>query len=852
MNELNQNSVKYYLPSKKTSKKTLVLDLDETLVHSQFVPFSIKSDLILKIELENQIHDIHVLIRPGVKEFLKKMGKLYEIVIFTASVSKYAGPLLDIIDKNHNCYCRLFREHCSMVGITYIKDLNKLGRDLKDIIIVDNSPLSYSFNHDNGLPILTWFNDKNDKELYYITPILEFLSDVYDVREYIKQIVINDCISYNNTIKVIENYIKINNDDSKKKYIDEILFNKIKYFNNKNERGNNIIKDNSFFNENGIIIIDNKTTLGKNEKKNYVNITISNNEINNYLYFSPIYNINNNPINNNKNEETKNNYDNINFDIKINPNKIQMKDKMLKTKSNRIKSKDLLNKININKKKKIINRSNNFKKIKYINKKNKKIIKEKINSAGNKSINYRINKNNSESKDINANSNILDLKTITSGKQNILIKEYQLPKTPEIEEILFPLHDRIINKINNKKSFHYLNKKLFKKKRGKSNDKNNNSKYQLRNRLYRFNKELKPINHEKHKSFNYYTPFNCEEKKVNFLKQNCANNYIFVEPISNTCKNKSHSNHKYIRAIKKNKIKNNNLSLNLVNKNNNDYNNQGSNNNNKSKLSLINNNYYKKISNQFKIIGITEYNPSNKIKKSLDYNLMIQNSNSTNNSNYKKINSTNRSINTENYSLKNYTKGLKSSNFRTISNNNFNRTNKLVNNKKINLLNNTILKNNLKKYKTNTNNFFNYENFIKHKKTLSYNGNEINSFNIINRTHSSSISKNKKNIKENKNNYKEMYINNIINQNNKKIIKPSKRDINDGVDKKSNSKITRIKEIKFVNYDNIIYKNHNKINISNNMGNNLYNLIDSNNNSNLNKIKKYVNEVKKINNIIKN
>ena len=121
MNESNQNSIKYFLSPKTTSKKTLVLDLDETLVHSQFVPFSIKSDLLFKIELENQLHDIHVLIRPGVKKFLQKMGKLYEIVIFTASVSKYADPLLDIIDRNHNCSCRLFREHCSIVGITYIK-----------------------------------------------------------------------------------------------------------------------------------------------------------------------------------------------------------------------------------------------------------------------------------------------------------------------------------------------------------------------------------------------------------------------------------------------------------------------------------------------------------------------------------------------------------------------------------------------------------------------------------------------------------------------------------------------------------------------------------------------------------
>ena len=153
-----------------------MLDLDETLVHSQFNTFSAPSDIIIKIEIENEVHDIHVMVRPGVKEFLQDMEKIFEIVIFTASVSKYADPLLDIIDKNGYCPFRLFREHCSLINTTFVKDLERLGRDLKDIIIVDNSPLSYSLHPDNGLPILTWFEDKNDTELFKLKPVLEFLS----------------------------------------------------------------------------------------------------------------------------------------------------------------------------------------------------------------------------------------------------------------------------------------------------------------------------------------------------------------------------------------------------------------------------------------------------------------------------------------------------------------------------------------------------------------------------------------------------------------------------------------------------------------------------------------------------
>ena len=191
------------LPPKNSKKKTLVLDLDETLVHSQFMEFSDKSDLVIQIEIENEIHDIHVKVRPGVKEFLEKMDKIYELVVFTASISKYADPLLDLIDKKGYCPYRLFREHCTLINTTFVKDLQRLGRDIKNIIIVDNSPVSYALHPENGLPILTWFEDKSDRELFKITPILQFLSSVPDVREYIPKFVENNTINYDKANEII-------------------------------------------------------------------------------------------------------------------------------------------------------------------------------------------------------------------------------------------------------------------------------------------------------------------------------------------------------------------------------------------------------------------------------------------------------------------------------------------------------------------------------------------------------------------------------------------------------------------------------------------------------------------------
>ena len=199
----NFNNDEILLPPKNTKKKTLVLDLDETLVHSQFMEFSDKSDLVIQIEIENEIHDIHVKVRPGVKEFLEKMDKIYELVVFTASISKYADPLLDLIDKKGYCPYRLFREHCTLINTTFVKDLQRLGRDIKNIIIVDNSPVSYVLHPENGLPILTWFEDKSDRELYKITPILQFLSSVPDVREYIPKFVENNTINYDKANEII-------------------------------------------------------------------------------------------------------------------------------------------------------------------------------------------------------------------------------------------------------------------------------------------------------------------------------------------------------------------------------------------------------------------------------------------------------------------------------------------------------------------------------------------------------------------------------------------------------------------------------------------------------------------------
>ena len=166
----------------KKSKKTLILDLDETLVHSGFHPFNRKSDFTLNIKVDGKNHTIYVLKRPYVEEFLSEIAPYYEIIIFTASISEYASPLLDMLDKNKLTSGRLFRQHCLFNHGLYLKDIKIIQKDLKDVIIIDNNPVSYVMNQHNGLPILTWYDDLNDRELINFIPLLKYLSTEDDVR----------------------------------------------------------------------------------------------------------------------------------------------------------------------------------------------------------------------------------------------------------------------------------------------------------------------------------------------------------------------------------------------------------------------------------------------------------------------------------------------------------------------------------------------------------------------------------------------------------------------------------------------------------------------------------------------
>ena len=160
-------------PEIETSTYTLVLDLDETLVHFFYTPSGGT-----------------FLIRPFCVQFLEEMAKIFEIVIFTAALKDYADSILDILDPNKILInYRLYRHHTSLSGITFCKDLSKIGRDLSRTLIIDNLADNFKLQPNNGIPIWTWIDDMKDTQLNDLGKILKILIEKKpgDLRPIIKR-----------------------------------------------------------------------------------------------------------------------------------------------------------------------------------------------------------------------------------------------------------------------------------------------------------------------------------------------------------------------------------------------------------------------------------------------------------------------------------------------------------------------------------------------------------------------------------------------------------------------------------------------------------------------------------------
>ena len=144
-------------PSKK--KYTLVLDLDETLINVEFK------------DMSNNKCILHL--RPGLFWFLSKVKPFYELITFTSASKEYAQPIINEIElKNKYFDYTFFREHSVIAGNDFVKDISRIGRDMKKIIIIDNMEQNFRLNKKNGIKIKAFYGDQNDKVLYELSKIL--------------------------------------------------------------------------------------------------------------------------------------------------------------------------------------------------------------------------------------------------------------------------------------------------------------------------------------------------------------------------------------------------------------------------------------------------------------------------------------------------------------------------------------------------------------------------------------------------------------------------------------------------------------------------------------------------------
>lgn len=157
--------------NKNDNKFTLVLDLDETLIH-----------------FESNGKKSKFLVRPYTYDFIFNLSQKFEIIIFTAAQKDYADWILDKIDRKNCISARYYREHCIMSKTSHLKDLCFLNKNLKKTIIVDNFPDNFSLQRLNGICIKSWYNDTNDRILFELEKsLLEMVeTNPSDVRDYLQ------------------------------------------------------------------------------------------------------------------------------------------------------------------------------------------------------------------------------------------------------------------------------------------------------------------------------------------------------------------------------------------------------------------------------------------------------------------------------------------------------------------------------------------------------------------------------------------------------------------------------------------------------------------------------------------
>ena len=147
-NSFNNNMILPYIKTKNLKKYSLVLDMEETLLH-----FNKNS----KNNKEGFID-----IRPGTLKFLDDISQYYELIVFNEGEKKFTDFLIDTLEENKIYFeHRFYREHIIIDNNDIVKDLVRIGRSLDKILIVDNMKQNFKLQKDNGILIKSFYGKED-------------------------------------------------------------------------------------------------------------------------------------------------------------------------------------------------------------------------------------------------------------------------------------------------------------------------------------------------------------------------------------------------------------------------------------------------------------------------------------------------------------------------------------------------------------------------------------------------------------------------------------------------------------------------------------------------------------------
>ena len=165
-------------------RKLLVLDLDETLIHS--------TEQSIGRDYDFRTGDYFTYKRPGLDDFLECCHRCFKLAVWTSSSADYAARIvemvfpdtveLEFIFSSNRCVIRCDHFSGDRYVLKPLKKVKKLGFSLAEIMVVDDDPRTFADNYGNAIQVNPYLGLENDNELSLLADYLLLIQDRDDVR----------------------------------------------------------------------------------------------------------------------------------------------------------------------------------------------------------------------------------------------------------------------------------------------------------------------------------------------------------------------------------------------------------------------------------------------------------------------------------------------------------------------------------------------------------------------------------------------------------------------------------------------------------------------------------------------